>query len=267
MEANKLNLLQFTKNIVNELQLAQAILSKYGITSIGYSRFYTDKCIRVSNNFEWMKFYIEKDILHKHSDRYRNELEMIGERKSYMLLRSQDQGSKKITNLMNKYNIDNVCSLYIKHDDYIEMFGFSTDVGKPNISNFYINNEKILFQYTLFLKERLYPNLNSHLNQIYLPFSILLKNENTAYEQNLLSFTKNTSLKRIYLKDSLFITIQEYNCLYYLSIGNSYKEIANKLNLSSKTVETHINFAKHKLGHLCKSDLINILKQNSVIFN
>ncbi len=49
---------------------------------------------------------------------------------------------------------------------------------------------------------------------------------------------------------------KQSECLFFLLRGRSIKEIAKILNLSPRTVETHIEIIKYKLGCLKKSDVI-----------
>lgn len=49
---------------------------------------------------------------------------------------------------------------------------------------------------------------------------------------------------------------KQSECLFFLLRGSSIKEIAKVLNLSPRTVETHIDVIKDKLGCLKKSEVI-----------
>lgn len=51
------------------------------------------------------------------------------------------------------------------------------------------------------------------------------------------------------------LTVMEKECLYYYLNGYSSKETANELNLSARTIETHINNLKEKLYIHTKSEL------------
>ena len=51
-------------------------------------------------------------------------------------------------------------------------------------------------------------------------------------------------------------TERETCCLFYLIRGNTFKEIARKLNISNRTVETHIENIKLKMNCTSRSSLI-----------
>jgi len=57
-------------------------------------------------------------------------------------------------------------------------------------------------------------------------------------------------------KDLELLTPREKDCLIGLIQLMSYKEIANKLNLSARTIETHIIHIKKKYKCFKKSDIL-----------
>ncbi|MBX9804303.1 MAG: helix-turn-helix transcriptional regulator [Alphaproteobacteria bacterium] len=52
----------------------------------------------------------------------------------------------------------------------------------------------------------------------------------------------------------------EFNCLSSLAEGDDMKTIANKFGISSRTVETHLNNTKAKLGIHSKNELLDMFK-------
>jgi DNA-binding CsgD family transcriptional regulator len=236
-----------------------SILQEFDITSIGYSRFYSDKSLRICSNLEWLSYFINNDILYTNEQRYIDELSCVTDRKHYLILREQDKASKNIVPIMQKYNQDNICSLYVKNDNYVEMFGFASDVGKASLSNFYANNIDFLLKSTLLLKEKLGNTINNELQNLYMPFN-LYKQDTSGVDtyQNRQIMQQKIKLKSVYLSDDFTITGREFECLCYLGKGYTYREIAIKLGISARTVETHINHIKHKAGFNYKQILTNI---------
>lgn len=262
--ANHENNIKFITSIFKDLQEVSSVLHEFGITSIGYSRFYDNKCIRLSNNVDWMEHYLNNNILYSDKARYTKELGYLGERKHYMMLREKDKNSKSIVSVMNKYDQDNVCSFYIKNDNYVEMFGFATNKGKDSLTNFYINNTSFLLKYSLLFKERLFPVINRNLDSISLPFSIF-KQVNPEMYSGKDNLEQKIKLKKIYLADDLIVTVREFECLRLLSRGYSYKEIAQKMCISFRTVETHVNHMKYKMGQAHKGGILKLLENFPII--
>ena len=57
------------------------------------------------------------------------------------------------------------------------------------------------------------------------------------------------------------LTQRETQCLRVLNEGKSYKEISSNLNISTRTVENHINNIKQKTGLNSRSQLIQFYQE------
>lgn len=66
------------------------------------------------------------------------------------------------------------------------------------------------------------------------------------------------------LKDS-GLTNREIECLFYAVRGKTASQIGKILSISKRTVETHINNIKSKLGCVTKSDLIDMAVTDNLI--
>lgn len=253
------------KSMASKLQDSCGVLQEFGITSLGYSRFYTDKCIRISNNTEWMEYYLKNDIIYNNKDRYLGEINSVIEKRIYLVLRNQDTNSSEIKTIMSNHGMGNVCSLYLKNNDnYIEMFGFATDMDSENLTSFYINNIDILLKYTFFFKERMMEIINSKLAELFIPFDSPIHCPTKAPRDLRSELNDKLILKKIYLTEDISISPKEYECLGYLSQGNTYKGIANIMRISSRTVETHLNNIKRKVGYNYKADILKLLKYHPI---
>ncbi len=82
-------------------------------------------------------------------------------------------------------------------------------------------------------------------------------------------FDKNQKNNRSYIINSpgnhSKLTDREMDCLFYLLRGCTGKQIAKQLNLSPRTVETHINNIKLRLGCENKSDIIEYALLNGYL--
>ena len=67
--------------------------------------------------------------------------------------------------------------------------------------------------------------------------------------------------------DQLNFTKRETECIRLLSQGLSAKEIAQKLNIKSKTVEFHISNAKEKLNYYKSSKLTYLVGKFHALFS
>lgn len=55
-----------------------------------------------------------------------------------------------------------------------------------------------------------------------------------------------------------YLTAKQLNCLFYLVLGMSHKEIASQLNLAPKTIEHHFEKIKIKLQCKSRAELIKV---------
>lgn len=65
----------------------------------------------------------------------------------------------------------------------------------------------------------------------------------------------------IFLGRPGYVTSKEYQCISQLPLGLSYKQIANMLNLSHRTVEQYITRVKVRIGCRNRQDLIKLLNE------
>ncbi len=72
---------------------------------------------------------------------------------------------------------------------------------------------------------------------------------------------------KIRLYNDNLLTSREIKCLSLLSIGKSAKEIARILEISPRTIETHVLNIKKKLNLNTKSQIVNFFWENSIFNN
>lgn len=95
------------------------------------------------------------------------------------------------------------------------------------------------------------------LNPIYLPFIETREPVDMPSENDVLR--KNFLKELAQLAGKFVLTKREEECIYYTSLDMSAKQIADKLSISTRTVENHINNAKSKFGFRKKSSLVKLL--------
>lgn len=146
-----------------------------------------------------------------------------------------------------------------KIDDYYEAFWFITSTENP-MHSFYVNHYDVLERFMLYFKEQGQDLIKTgEKNKITWfnnnpKYHKLLQNlkEGAIKKNNHLADIKNSfKLKKYPLNNKgvkAYITSRELECLIFLSKGFSYKEIGHFLQVSDRTVETHIQHIKNKLG-------------------
>lgn len=150
---------------------------------------------------------------------------------------------------------DHGFSIIQKTKDYIDTFYFSSPLPHEIAMNYYFNQLPMLRQFiSYFQKETSILRKVSHENSIILP----KKMRPDLWGEPEINFSKTDIL--INKENSL--TKREKECAKYICKGYTLKEIAALLNLSSRTVETHINNIKIKFNMRKKSDLIKFILTN-----
>jgi DNA-binding CsgD family transcriptional regulator len=164
-----------------------------------------------------------------------------------------------------------------KCDGYYEMFSF-VNRNKPDYS-FYINHFNLLENFILYFKEFgsiiieaceknktiLFNGNATYLKIVQNICNVLLPKEDSA----LINLTSCFKLKRypfIGEKTKIYISPREFECLQYLGKGFSYKEVGNKLHISSRTVEAHIRYVKSKFNMSSISRLLEMYHKSELSY-
>ena len=114
-------------------------------------------------------------------------------------------------------------------------------------------------QFLLYFKEKADKLIKlSDKNKLIVPDEMLFPNmENPSYE-DFLSFIQTKKIKFEINSQNVVFSKREYECLTCIAKGRTVKEAANILNISPKTVETHLYNAKNKTNCYTKSNLVDL---------
>jgi DNA-binding CsgD family transcriptional regulator len=153
---------------------------------------------------------------------------------------------------------------YEEYSDFFSLRGYSTgNVDEAN--NSYLNNLELIRRFSDYFLSRIESMLCSSekdqlvytQNQPQDPLHIVSsqdKNEvNYAYDELLNAFSQNRP--KVFC-DGMLLTARQVECIVYMMLGKSSKEIAHKLCISQRTVEAHISHLKSKLNVSFKSAII-----------
>lgn len=215
------------------------MLKKHGITVFNYYRMYFDGgMIRLSTERIWTEHFFKKN--------YANQLTIpesyLAKSLNYYIWLAEDCSEILLDAAIN-FNIANGISIAEKQEDSIEFFCFgSTRDNYQIINNFYINNLDLLLNYSRYFKEKA-----KHWLKLAEEKRIILSSVKHSTKENNLILQKNYQNN---------LTERQTDCAFLLIKGMKYKEIARKLKLSPRTVETHLNHLKTKLNCSNKTQLI-----------
>jgi DNA-binding CsgD family transcriptional regulator len=154
------------------------------------------------------------------------------------------------------FYVDYFLLMIVRYNNYYESCGFATIPGNEAILQTYLRHMDLLKKFIFYFKEKgecLVKEADNHLLPVdgYSMADIpTQKNENELF-----SFTPKKY--KLYANSTdILITAKEFQVLKLIAYGCCTKEMANKLNISLKTVETHLMHIRQKLGYTRRSDLV-----------
>lgn len=209
------------------------LLKSHGITVFNYYKYTDQGIIRLSSHQKWAEHYFKKN--------YANSSTVppsyLQKSLNYFIWRIEDCPAMLRDAAIN-FNISNGISIAKNAHDGIEFYGFGTTTNNTSIiNNFYINNLDVLLNYCNYFKERA---------------DVIL----SKCEKNKIIISKQNVKHR-----TITFTLRQRECAIYLLQGMPYREIAEKLFLSHRTIETHIESLKTKFQCRNKVELILTLSK------
>jgi DNA-binding CsgD family transcriptional regulator len=105
-------------------------------------------------------------------------------------------------------------------------------------------------------------NLHLHSEALYSLVMAAQVYLNKVHQLGCPSSSEGDCSSRLVVND-ISLTPRESECLIFLMRGYTAKEVANSMNVSSRTVECHLDNIKEKTGYLTKSKIIDNLLCNA----
>jgi len=233
--------------------ICKPLFDKSDINFFIYCRFYDDGTLcSFPSNTEWHKHFMKKEY-------FSNKLRM---KEGLHLWAAQKQFSQASIEAREHFNIDNKFEIVERGRDYYDAYGFASPKGKNEIIDYYTNNIDYLKKFALYFKnkaEKLIEESKKFENRLIIRHQMAScsNEESLKYADD---FMRNR-IKHYYVntKDTsdLYLTSREMQILLHTLQQRSAAEIAEKLNLSSKTVENYLASAKEKLGCSTRAELFD----------
>lgn len=220
--------------------IVMPVLRQHGITFFNfYKEFYDGSVIRLSNNSQWAEHYFKKGYLKK-----TNKIPVLYlQNKLEFFIWHTNDWPEMLIDAASNFGIGNGISIIRYQPEGIEYFGFATDIANHLIVNcFYLQNLEWLNQFCDFFKEQA-RDLIAKFERDKIILSEYIEKKPFVAPQII---TTKTSV----------LTNRQIACSRLLLQGLTVKEIAAKLFLSPRTVETHLNTIKDKLDCRNKTELI-----------
>ncbi|MBX9585966.1 MAG: helix-turn-helix transcriptional regulator [Gammaproteobacteria bacterium] len=238
------------------------------INYFGYCRVFPNKeFFNLSNTGEWPEeYFIKQNKFPATANNYSQVKSGI-----YVPTIDQDKNfgwpENTIKDIRNKYNIIEPLLIIKKYDDCINAILIAINHKSP-ASHLISNIEEIVNFLHYFQSTAIKIIKSADSNRISLSSDSNNTNINAdTSDPNDSSNTQNLPQKYYlrYLGKDISITEKESACLKLLAHGYSMKNIAVKLHISSRTVETNINKIKSKFNMTRKYDLVKLFWDNKFL--
>lgn len=155
--------------------------------------------------------------------------------------------------------------------EYTDFYYFGTTCNNPWMREFYLSHSDLFLHFCEYFHEKASSILALQQRKeslIYLPPTFLRKSRGNQVK--IVEFLEKTKVNKNVLqtwKGPVAITKKEQQCINWLCHGLTAKGIARKMEISPRTVESHLNKVKNKFSLAKKSDLISFYLKHSTAFN
>ena len=238
------------------------------ITTIAYFRFFQNgKYLYLCNDLKWVKFCLEK--IHENNSTSLGKQVGKTTEHGYLCYLWPTDTNDYVLSALYEHNIWNGLSLFKKLDDNsVELWGFATTRENINIHNFYLDNLDSLKESTKLCKLQygdIFSTDDAEL-AVYKNHKDYTESKDVNTEKNLKKFISETNIKRYPLISDgkeFFLSNRENECVSLLSIGNSVKEVADKIDLSTRSVEKYIENIRKKIGVRQQSSIVKLYRNST----
>lgn len=260
---NNQGVLEYANSLVPTMkQLAEPLFQNTQITNFSYLKFSADGSVtNLTTDINWIQHRFTENI--KYKILFESDLTTTKLNKPQLYL-WPGKIDGHLLGALHHYGIWNGCNIYIPGEQQIEVFSFASGVNNTNMQSFCVNHLNLLTQYILYFKSHQSELIGKDSKGSRLMTDIVFPR---LVQANLpASDWLKDKFSSIALDEHVKLTHKELACCYFLNLGYSLKAIANKLCISPRTVETHINSAKYKTNCQTKTLLIQYLNSKRWIF-
>lgn len=161
--------------------------------------------------------------------------------------------------LWNGFNV------YMRDDGCLELFVFMTDPDNDHFQNHCLNHITEIECLTHYFKNK-FNHIIKNEEFFLAHFNGMFEHTNTEIDFNIEDVLNIKNVPFLTGKDLCFLTKKESLCVSLFAKGFTCKEVAQKIHISPRTVETHLNNIKIKSGIHHKSDLIKFCHKSCNTF-
>lgn len=247
--------------------LCEPLFNNFAISHFGCIRILENgQILRIANNANWTRAYFQHEF-YNDLDMYSMKNVPMNEQRSMLLIGAPYNKHCKM--LSSDFNLWNFMLIYERFPTYGDFWFFGTHCNNVQIANFYINNFNILQHFILYFKIKASHLFDLNDSSKLITTKIRPLEERAPNTSYINEFINKISHHKHYLSGRDHekpLSTREAECLFHLSQGRTMKEIAELIHLSPRTIETHIDNIKNKMGCYTKGELISMFSTISCPF-
>jgi DNA-binding CsgD family transcriptional regulator len=238
---------QALKDLCNPLTMLQ-------IDFFAYLRYYQDgTCLALLTDTKWFNSFLSQEQA--------KSVNVFNLKSGYCFWKEIHLQSI-VAEAENYFGIYNPFNMNYQKENYLEVYTFASQCKDYKGTQTILTNLDLLEKFNIYFKSTAVDLIEKLLkNRITIPE--VMRDYAGHNAGAALSLTKRKKFLQSlgYQNQISNLTVREYQCLRQLSHGMAAKYIANKLNISVRTVETHIENLKDKLNCQNKSQLAELYWQ------
>lgn len=230
-------------------QILKPLVDNFGLNSFNFHKTYHDNAqIRLTNTPSWCYEYL--------TDKYYQESIFELPAHNYQKNRyiwSNIHTHKRILAGARAHGINYGITFVEPVDDGCEFYFIGTLIDNPEIINHYLSNFRLLEKFVATFHKKA-----AHLFEKIEPRRVIVED----WQNNQVCYNPAVSVDNLkYLAEisEYHFTARELDCVPGLLKGHSAKQVAENLQISFRTVETHINNLKQKTATASKDELLRVL--------
>ena len=228
--------------------ICQPLIYSTPVTYFSHVREYKDGTRFMLNNLpQWIEVLHNQEYCHmtEYAETYHGST-LWSEMVEHLNPKRQPILLETLLTMKKDFYLENGFVISDTHKDHIDFYNVASHENNPGIVDFFISEIDMLKNFILYYKEQSVPiikKIKHHriINEGYLQAVVQKEEKNINQTHSPFSYHK------LVINEDLILTERECECAKLLANGYSLAQIGEKLNISTRTAEYHINNFKEKI--------------------
>ncbi len=177
--------------------------------------------------------------------------------------------TEQLIGIRHELNVGNGIIVVKHHQNYTEIFAFNSANNTSRSMSAYINEMNSLNRFNLYFKDQASKLIQQGMeNPIKLSDPMIKRKEEDPQKSKLESLMESLKINYYYFNeryDGIKLTKREVECLSLYLKGKTSHDIATKLLLNKKTIDTFLSLIKKKFDCRTRSELFEIIWELGIL--